>query len=274
MTTLRFVDAAYPSGISGGPYDGVAFYIGGDTPHVWAPAEIHARPERYRLPIWVRSNPASASPSGDVREALAQLTALGAPKGCLVAWDSETSVDPSYIQSAYAVLAQGGYKMLDYGSASTVYGNKNPDGYYWAADWTNSPHVDASSVITQYQDFGPFDESEAKSGLPFWDTRPGTPKPPPAKKEVDVPSGQLESMAFIPFKKGEYTEVLLLRDFIDTANPVTVRVAEHSSAKGWSARQIHLTESIPYSTTFAENDIDGVSLVLESAGAPVGYELA
>src|SRR5258708_34543951 len=37
--------------------DVVAFYIGGDTPHVWTDAQISAVHDRWRLPIWVRSNP-------------------------------------------------------------------------------------------------------------------------------------------------------------------------------------------------------------------------
>ena len=60
--TLRFYDAAYPPAKPPAA-DGVCIYIGGDTPHVWTLAEIEAQPARYRLPIFVRSNPAGISES-------------------------------------------------------------------------------------------------------------------------------------------------------------------------------------------------------------------
>jgi hypothetical protein len=274
MGLLKFVDAAYPSGITGGPYDGVAFYIGGDTPHIWSHAEIEARPERYRLPVFTRSNPQTASPSADVRGALAQLASIGAPKGSLVGWDSETSVDPSYIQSVYMVLLQGGYKLLDYGSLSTVFGNKNPDGYYWTADWIDKPIVNHGAVMTQEYNFAGYDASSAQSGLPFWDTRPATPGVPPQQKEEDMPAGQVTNQAFIPFPPGAYKSLWLLSDEPGETVDVTIRVAQHSKAKGWAADMVSLTTSNPHEVTFTETDTDGVSLIMQTPLAVAGYSLA
>src|SRR5271154_3621691 len=75
MTTLLFVDSAYPlpqnqipAGISG-----VAGYIGGDTPHTWTSFEWAAQKARYRLPVYVRSNPPGPGADVDVSAAVAQL---------------------------------------------------------------------------------------------------------------------------------------------------------------------------------------------------------
>lgn len=179
MTDLTFYDAAVPP-----PHppktDGVAFYIGGDAVHLWTYSEIEATTARYRLPIFVRSNPAGASSASDVTSAVVRLQEIGAPKGCLVAWDSETSADPGYMLGVFQHLQLADYKLLDYGSQSSVFGNSAPDGYYWGADWTGNAAVLPGDAGTQYADDGAYDLNVFKPGLPFWDTHTGstTPTPP------------------------------------------------------------------------------------------------
>lgn len=170
--------SAYPTGPMG--LDGIAFYIGGDTPHVWTLAEIHNCPYRYRLPIFVRSNPTATGVTAatDVAEAVAQLKYIGAPQGCMVAWDSETSVDPEYIKQVYADLSTAGYKLIDYGSQSMVFGNEEPDGYYWGADWTNISHVAVGNAMTQWISLAGWEDSISTTPLPWWDTKPAPGKPP------------------------------------------------------------------------------------------------
>lgn len=170
MVMLTFIDcstplSAYP------PADGIAFYAGGDTPHIWTSKEIAACPYRYRLPIWVRSNPTLATASADVANFVTYLHLVGAPEGCLVALDSETNVDAAYVAAFFAGIKSSGYVLIDYGSASSVFGNKNPDGYYWAGDWTNVAHLVPGSQITQYTSKGTYDISTAETTLPFWDTK-------------------------------------------------------------------------------------------------------
>jgi hypothetical protein len=173
MADLTFVDAAYPSGISGGPYDGVCYYIGGDTPHVWTIAELEARPEQYRLPIFVRSDPAGiAQAVQDVHTTLAQLAAFKQPKGTLVCLDVETARDPTYTASYSSGLLAFGYKLLVYGSQSDVFGNDNPDGLYFGASWTGVPHIAAGDQMTQYVSLSGYDKDLAESQLPLWDTKP------------------------------------------------------------------------------------------------------
>lgn len=189
---LTFYDAAYPP--QSPPHtDGVCFYIGGDTPHVWSHAEVSAQAARYRLPIFVRSNTAGASATADVTAAVSQLHALGAPKGTLVAWDLEVAQDPGYITAVYRALTAAGYTLIVYGSQSTVFGNRNPDGLYWGADWTNVEHLHTGDQITQWVDFGPFDESVAEPTLPFWDTKKPTSPPP-----TTIPAWQEALMKALP----------------------------------------------------------------------------
>jgi hypothetical protein len=176
VSDLTFVDAAYAGAITGGPFDGVCFYLpGGDAYHPWPLADLHARPERYRLPVWVRSNPAAVLPALDAAACRGQLITYGVPPGTLVALDSETSIDPAWVRTFVFNLTAGGYPIIDYGSQSTVFGNDNPDGYYWGADWTDVEHLASGDDMTQYAHYGNQDLDTARPGLPFWDTRPPAP---------------------------------------------------------------------------------------------------
>lgn len=177
MGDLTFIDSAYPLGSYPANVNGVAFYIGGDTPHVWSVPEIDACPYRFRLPVFTRSNPPGPGASSDASVAVARLHTIGAPTGTLVAWDSETSADASYIDGVYTVLKGNGYTLIVYGSQSTVLENQNPDGLYWGAQWTDVPHLIPGEGMTQYVSFASYDESLALSTLPFWDTA-GPPPPP------------------------------------------------------------------------------------------------
>jgi hypothetical protein len=201
---LTFWDAAYPQQTQPNT-DGVCFYIGGDTLHVWTATEVALTKARYRLPVFVRSNPSGASPAGDVTVAVTRLHQLGAPAGCLVAWDMEMASDPGYISAVYRGMRTAGYEIIVYGSQSTVFGNQNPDGLYWGADWTNVPHLHSGDAITQYVDFGPTDQSEALSTLPFWDTHTKAPVTPPTSPppQTTIPAWQEALMKALPVvKKG------------------------------------------------------------------------
>jgi hypothetical protein len=176
MALLTFYDAAYPPA-SPPQTDGVCVYIGGDTPHVWTPAEIAIQKARYRLPVFVRSDPESADATADVTAAATRLHVIGAPVETLVAWDVETAIDPSYIIAVYHSLTPLGYELIVYGTQSDVLRNQNPDGLYWGADWTSVPHLAVDDVMTQYVSFTAYDESEAQATLPFWDVVRPSPSP-------------------------------------------------------------------------------------------------
>lgn len=190
MNQLKFVDAIGSAEITGGPYDGVCFYVGGNAYRIWPIAEVHARPERYRLPIWVRSNPQNVSAASDAGACIAALMRYGVPEGSLVALDSETSADPVWVNTFVRILngenIVKGWPVIDYGSQSSVFGNQNPDGYYWGADWTNVPHLHSGDGMTQYISLQNEDLSLASSALPLWDTRPPIPTPKPIIQEIDM----------------------------------------------------------------------------------------
>lgn len=179
MANLLFIDSAFPLGRTIAGVQGIAFYIGGDTPHVWSKAEIDAEPYQYRLPIFVRSNPPGPGAAADVAAAVEHLLAIGAPQGTLVAWDMETAADAAYMAEVYALLRLAGYTLIVYASQSFISGQGNPDGLYWGAQWTNMVHIAVGDAMTQYADFGPYDESDAPPTLPFWNTKGATPPPPP-----------------------------------------------------------------------------------------------
>ncbi len=235
--TLRFVDAAFAASISGAPYDGVCFYIGGNAYHVWPKSDIDGRPERYRLPVWVRSNPGAVNPNSDAAACAAALKAIGAPRGTLVALDSETSISPSWVRTFVGVVNVEGYPVIDYGTESRVHGNDNPDGYYWGADWTSVPHLHSGDGMTQYVSFTGYDESEASASLPFWDTRPA-PRPKPEPKEDDMPPVAIQPNPGSPdvgvsFDGTPYKTIGFLGDPSRVgATEFQVRCAFHAAGKG------------------------------------------
>ncbi|GAA4626852.1 hypothetical protein GCM10023196_036790 [Actinoallomurus vinaceus] len=153
----------------------VAFYIGGDTPHVWTAEEIAAQPARYRLPIYVRSNPDSHDPHVDAAEAIAQLHAFGAPRGCAVSLDLEMAVNASYVRAFDADIVAAGYVTVEYGSLSAIFRNPRTSGGVWAAHYTGTPHLEPGSVATQWADdqlLGTdYDASLIDDSVPLWDTQ-------------------------------------------------------------------------------------------------------
>lgn len=171
MGNLQFYDAAFPPANPPAGMDGVQFYIGGDTPHVWTLEEIQAARVRFRLPTWVRSNPSVQIAQQDAQDAVKQLVAIGAPVHTLVCLDSETSVDPEYVALFFYAMRGFGYQIIEYGSVSTVFSNVIPNGLYDGAHWTNRAHMEPGTQMTQWEAFGAFDESSALSTLPFWDTQ-------------------------------------------------------------------------------------------------------
>jgi hypothetical protein len=169
VSDLTFYDAAYPPA-SPPATEGVCFYIGGDTPHVWTTSEIAAQKARYRLPIYVRSDPPGPGAGADVSAAVSRLREIGAPQGTLVAWDLETAADETYVHEVFDELKSAGYTLIVYGSQSSVFGNNTPNGLYWGADWTGTPHIAPGDAMTQYVSTNAYDLSLAQSTLPFWDT--------------------------------------------------------------------------------------------------------
>lgn len=169
--TKTVVDASVPSG-SMPAADVVIIYAGGDTPHVWTDAEIAARTERYRLPAWVRSNPAGVSGTLDADIFVEWLRAHDCPPGVATVLDLETAIAPKYVSQFGDVLHAAGWLVLPYGSRDTLESNPQLDGYFDAHPGETLGTVDPGDVATQDVFAGAYDESTILDSVPLWDTRP------------------------------------------------------------------------------------------------------
>lgn len=167
------IDSAFP--LSPEPdYSVVLIYAGGDTVHPWTTQEIKDMPNAYANPTWVRSNPVDTVNDGAVEGAafLAWLHGHAVPMGVCVTLDLETAVATNYVNGFNGVLASGGYKVIKYGSQSTIWQNPKTNGGTYVADPTGTPHMDTvgDTVATQYAFDGSFDLSlyKSQSQLPLW----------------------------------------------------------------------------------------------------------
>jgi hypothetical protein len=101
------------------------------------------------------------------------------------------------------------------------------------------------------------------------------PKPVPAPStEADMITGTLApgGKTFVPFTAGSFKGIDVMHDF--TTDPLVVRVAVHSAAKGYNQVVMHaVTTSAPERIVFTESDVDGVSLA-SVAGDTIGFTLA
>ncbi len=135
----RMWDAAFPPA-SPPKWEAVAGYIGGNTPHVWTDQEWARQQARWRLPIFTRSH--DGDPSADAAHAVRWMTAHHVP--------------------------------MVYGSKQAVLRNPKPSGGYWAAEWTNVPHLVPGTAATQYGSdvtLGTqYDASLVADSTPLWDT--------------------------------------------------------------------------------------------------------
>lgn len=168
----RMHDAAWPPA-DPPPWEAVAGYIGGNTPHVWTDQEWAAQPARWRLPIFTRSH--DGEPVTDAAQAVSWLARHGVPKRTTLALDYETRIDPVYLGLFDAAVCLAGWRVMVYGSRRTVLQNPPPSGGYWVADWTGAPHLYPGSAATQWSGSGPFggayDPSLVADATPLWDTR-------------------------------------------------------------------------------------------------------
>lgn len=168
-------DAAYPPPAPP-TWDVVAGYLGGDTPHVWSRAEWESQPARYRLPIWVRSDPVGHDGAAEARAACARAAAIGQPAGTTIALDLETAVAPAYVSAFNAEALRLGYRVEKYGSSAYIFKNPGTSAGTWDADWVTpaTPHLNDYATATQYasdtQLHQPWDASLIEDSVPLWDT--------------------------------------------------------------------------------------------------------
>lgn len=187
MTTVRGYDASTPPTPVPSGYEVTGGYIGGATPHVWTPEEWASKACKRKLPIyvpqWFRTG--AWAPGTDAMEAVRALKALGVPTGATVGLDMETQVNVPYVNSFDSILTESGYKVLVYGSSSTVFKNERTSAGYWVAtrpgnpDFSGFSNLYPGSTATQIQDVGPYDVDIFDSSLVFWGDEIPAPTPAP-----------------------------------------------------------------------------------------------
>lgn len=196
----RMYDAVTPqTGLVG--YDVVAGYAGGNTPHVWSRAEWDSTTQRYRLPIWVRSNPQGEIQAvTEARKFSAYLDSIGCPHGVTLALDYETAQNQTYLNAFQTEIYSLRHSLVAlYGSLSTVVQNHNPSGGYWIADWDNLQDFPAGSIAHQYMNHPNYDASVISDSVVLWDTRPVLPTPEPViGNEVFSYLGLDAGVSYIP----------------------------------------------------------------------------
>lgn len=190
MTWLEMADQSAPT-VPGPPTPVQAFYIGGDTPHVWTDAEIAAIKARFGLPIWVNTNPA-ADAGAHAADIVKWLHAHHYPRGVAVALDTESGIMPEYVGHVDQVVTAAGYELIEYESKGPVSHNPKTSGGRWVADWTGIPHMYQGSVATQYADSAmagvPWDESVIDESVKLFELHPPVTHPIPwAAIQADVP---------------------------------------------------------------------------------------
>lgn len=159
---VQMADASNPAGVL--PGQAFAFYIGGNTPHVWTAAQVRRQGARPALPIWVHGLGQRANDEAAV--AVMMLHRLGVAAGSPVAIDMETSVDPDYVDIFTEYVNLYNYWCVVYGSTSTLFANPRRGGY-WAATLNGREEMlpGADIVATQWKDFGAYDMSLITPGF-------------------------------------------------------------------------------------------------------------
>lgn len=186
MTNLiQGYDASTPPWPVPAIYKVTGGYIGGATPHVWTPNEWRTQALAKKLPIYVPSyfHDGILRPGTDAVECVQALKAAGVPQGVCVGLDLETLIAPAYVESFDSVLFSAGWRVLEYGSSSTIFKNPKTSAGYWVATRPHNPdfpgygNLYPGSVATQTDDVGPYDVDVFDASLVFWGDEIPTPQP-------------------------------------------------------------------------------------------------
>jgi Putative peptidoglycan binding domain len=160
MSTYEMGDSSLPA-VPPSILPVYGFYLGGDTPHIWTPAEVRALKSRWALPIWVHTEEqADAKDLAD--DILSALRFLGWPTGTTVALDVEGTDQALLITALDTLLVPAGYLLMVYSDKAALPRVPTTSGGHWVADWTGTPHLYPDSEATQYA-------SAETTGLP-WDS--------------------------------------------------------------------------------------------------------
>jgi hypothetical protein len=139
-------DAAFPANLHN--WDGLTLgYYGGPMAfNVW-PRSAWRAFGGYKVPIWV----GGYAGEKEGQQAVDALEMLEVPQGCETILDMELRVDRTYVNNFGSALQAAGYRVLVYGSVSTLFRNPQLNGYA-VADPTGVRHMYPHSGVrlTQY----------------------------------------------------------------------------------------------------------------------------
>jgi hypothetical protein len=132
LTLAKMGDAAFAQDIRPGFEIAAGYYGGPGAYHVWSQKDWDLFPG-YRLPIWVPS-PGNKNGVKDGQEAVAALQALKVPPDVYTVVDMEVMRDRTYVTNFAATIhGEGGYRLWNYGSESTVFSDPPANGWWVAA---------------------------------------------------------------------------------------------------------------------------------------------
>jgi hypothetical protein len=185
-----------------------AFYLGGNTPHVWTEAQIVRQSNDYRLPIWVYDplRITVEDAQKDAEAAVKALTTLGYPTGKVVILDMETYVNGPYSEAFASALTAAGFKYAPYESEGIAGNHVDPDIGRWYAEWDNDPStVEAGAFGKQYANpkltDRAYDLSVLTSFEYLWDIKASQKEPDPVtispEPEPSLPPPPLPSATVI-----------------------------------------------------------------------------
>lgn len=207
-------DAAYPPSTVPGTATTACIYAGGDTPNPIAdPRTVSVYGQvRYWLPLWVRSDPTPTLGATDAAGMVAWLRRNGAPAGTATALDIETAVTPAYVNAYGGFMHAAGYKVLVYGSRSTLFRNPALDGYFSAHPGATS--LDPACVATQYLYAASYDLSWITDAVVLWDrhpparaTTPPTSTPAQAKRTTVVTLKTIHGHGWLPLPAATWSRI-------------------------------------------------------------------
>lgn len=157
---LSMGDAEFPQNLDGTSFDAVAGYLPSPrAANAWTRNDWRPIPGP-KLPIWV----GGLGGRVEAEQCLIELATLEVPKGKVVALDLEGRKDATYVVAFGTILQHHGYKMWEYGSADTIFGNPQFNGY-WVADYAGiGPFMyrHPGTRATQWTDGPKYDQSTLK----------------------------------------------------------------------------------------------------------------
>lgn len=152
MISYRMFDASTPPQTAPPGCHAVMGYLGGNTPHIWTPAEWRRFEHLPQVPVYVPDFTATASTQAAYAVNLMLMLgwARDQPASRILVFDFETAVNPEFYDSLAQTTLANGFTPVCYGSMSTVLRNAAVD--VLAADWGVLPVIPHEQTMHGIQD--------------------------------------------------------------------------------------------------------------------------